>query len=97
VNELVVVPDNKMPNLYRIKWSDGGDIAGYLSGLYSTRISAKKKIMFYEARPKPQPIKYKHQKAISNEEEAEMFEKVTKQVEAENNGKEEKPKGKNKN
>ena len=84
MNELIVVPDKKMPNLYRVKWSDGGDIANYLEGLYSTRISAKKKIMFYEARPKPQPIEYKGQKKITDEEEAELVAAVEIQVAEEN-------------
>ena len=84
MNELTVVPDKKMPNLYRIKWSEGGDIANYLVGLYSTRISAKKKIMFYEARPQPLPIAYKGAKDISAKEEAKLFAEVQEQVDKEN-------------
>jgi len=96
MNELTVVTDKKMPNLYRIQWSEGGNIPNFLDGLFSTRIAAKKRVMIYEERPRPKPIEYKGQKTISNEEEAKLLADVEKQVEAENNGKEEKPKGKNK-
>jgi len=102
MNELTVVPDKKMPNLYRIKWTEGGDIADYLVGLYSTRISAKKKIMFYEERPKPTPIVYKGKKTLSHDEEAKLFAEVQEQVAKENaslekkNGKESGKTSKNK-
>ncbi len=86
--ELIVVPDKKMPNLYVVRYKDKGVTPDYLGGLFSTRIAAKKKIMFYEARPKPQDLKYSHQKSITNEEEAELYEKIKKEVEAKNNGKE---------
>jgi len=95
MNELIVVPDKKMPSLYRVEWSEGGSIANYLSGLFSTRISAKTRVMLYEARPKPKPIEYKGQKTISDEEEAELLRQVELQVEEENNGKKAKPKSKN--
>ena len=96
MNELIVVPDKKMPNLYRVKWTEGGNIPNFLDGLFSTRIAAKKRVIIYENKPKPKPIEYKGQKTISNEEEAELFDEVKKQVEAENNGKEKENKGKNK-
>jgi len=86
--ELLIVPDKDMPNLYVVKYASGGETPDFLKGLFSTRIAAKKKIFFYEQRPKPQPIEYKGVKSISDEEEAELFEQVKKQVEAENNGKE---------
>lgn len=102
MSELVVVPDKKMPNLYRVMYEKGaGTTPDYLKGLFSTRIAAKKRIMMYEARPKPQPIEYKHQKKITDEEEAELMASVEIQVAKENaelekkNGKKEKPKGKN--
>jgi len=103
MSELVVVPDKKMPNLYRVRYDKGlGQTPEYLEGLFSTRIAAKKRIMFYEARPQPEPIEYKHQKLISNEEEAELFEKAKMKAAEENaerenkNGKEEGKTTKNK-
>lgn len=97
MSDLVVVPDKDMPNLYRVMYERGeGATPDALKGLFSTRIAAKKRIAFYEARPRPQPIEYKGQKKISDEEEAEIFAAVQKQVEAENNGKEEEPEKKNK-
>ena len=103
MSELTVVPDKKMPNLYRVMYEDGaGKTPDYLDGLFSTRISAKKRIMFYEARPTPEPIDYKGQKKLSNEEEAKLFAEVQKQVAKENaslekkNGKEEGKTSKNK-
>ncbi len=102
MNKLIVVPDKKMPNLYVVKWEDGGDIADYLSGLFSTRIAAKKRVMMYEARPVPEPIEYKGQKQITDEEEAELMAKVEIKVAKENairekkNGEKESTKEKNK-
>ncbi len=87
--KLITYPDKDMPNLYRVRYNKGlGSVPDALSGLFSSRTAAKKQIYFYENRPKPQAIEYTHQKNISDEEEAKMFEEVKKQVEAENNGKE---------
>jgi len=102
MSELTVIPDKEMPNLYRVIYNNGGKTPDYLEGRFSTRIAAKKKIAFYEARPMPQPIEYTHQKTISNEEESALEAEIQIQVDAENaereklNGKEESPKGKKK-
>jgi len=103
MSELVAVPDKKMPNLYRVMYEKGeGATPDVLSGLFSTRIAARKKIEAYKNRPMPVPIEYNHQKNISNEEEAALEAKIQIQVDAENaereknSGKEEKPKSKNK-
>ncbi len=94
--EFVVVPDEKMPSLYVIKYDGGQQIPDSLLGLFSTRIAAKKKVTFYEARPKPKPIEYKGKKHLSNEEEKDLFEKVKLEVAEKNRGKEKESKKKSK-
>ncbi len=103
MSELVVVPDKKMPNLYRVIYEEGkGATPDFLKGLFSTRIAAKKRVMIYEARPKPQPIQYKGMKNITDEEEAELYEAAKIKAAKENakrrevNGKKETEKRKNK-
>jgi len=94
--ELVIVADKEMPNLYVVKYKNCGTTPPYLEGLFSTRIAAKKRIFFYENRKVPQEQQYKGKKTISKEEEARLYEEVKKKVEAENNGKERNKKTKNK-
>ncbi len=86
--EFIVVPDEKMPSLYVIKYDGGNQIPDSLLGLFSTRIAAKKKVMFYEARPKSKPIEYKGKKHLSDVEEQILFEKVKLEVAEKNRGKE---------
>ena len=99
-NKLITYPDKDMPNLVRIKYKKGGQTPKELEGLYTGFTMAKKAIDFYnKLKPVHEALEYAHQKKISDEEEAKLFDKVEKEVaeqnkvlEAKKNGKEEKPK-----
>ena len=101
-NKLITYPDKDMPNLVRIKYKKGGQTPKELEGLYTGFTMAKKAIDFYnKLKPVHEALEYAHQKKISDEEEAELFAKIQKEVaeenkalEAKKDGKEEKPKSK---
>lgn len=96
MSELVAVPDVKMPSMYVVKAEGhGGQVPAVLHGMFTTRLSADKHIAMYHNRPKPTPQVYKGAKDISNEEEANLFEQIKKEVEAKNNGEEKAKKSKN--
>lgn len=99
-NKLILKPDEKMPNLSRIVYKNGGEVPDELKGLYTGYTMGQKAIATYEAlKPVHEKQVYKADKNIlSKEEEAKAFEIVKKEVEKANklreasDGKEEKSK-----
>lgn len=95
MSELILKKDSKNPNLHTIHFSTGGPVPAVLAGLWSSKYGLKA-IKAYEERPQPKPMAYdKHAKKITDEEEADLFEQVKRDVEAKNNGEETKEKTKN--